>query len=98
MKSNRLCDFGVNGLPFKALHLLIGDVEPVIRLVRHKPDIPTCFGMDWSPKWDKTREVFPFSDANKVLVDQLTSASRIIGCRWVFPKDDGSRRDSIKRA
>ncbi len=82
----------------EALHLEIGDVDDGIWMVRRKPDCPTRFGMGWSPKWDKPREVFLFPEANKVLVEQLTSSSRVIGCRWMFPKADGSRRDSIKRA
>ena len=77
----------------EALHLEWNDVDENFSWhIKKKPNCPTKDGIGWSPKWGKPRSVYLFP----VAVTVLDSQEQI--SRWVFPKADGSRRDSLKRS
>ena len=48
--------------------------------------------MGWSPKWEKSRSIPLKSEALEVLENQPRIS------RWVFPKADGTRRDSLDKS
>ena len=48
--------------------------------------------MGWSPKWEKSRSIPLKSEALEVLENHPRIS------RWVFPKADGSRRDSFYKS
>ena len=48
--------------------------------------------MGWSPKWEKSRSIPLKSEALEVLENQPRIS------RWVFPKADGTRRDSFYKS
>ena len=68
------------------------DIEDGFWHIRYKPNCPTKFGMGWSPKWDKPRSIPLKSEALEVLENQPRIS------RWVFPKADGTRRDSFYKS
>ena len=76
----------------EALHLEWNDIEKGLWMIRKKPECPTAYGTGWSPKWNKRRDVILFREA----LDVIESQPRTV--RWVFPKPDGTRRDSLKRS
>lgn len=76
----------------EALHLEWKDIENGLWSIKRKPQCPTKYGMGWSPKWGKPRFVYLFPKA----IEVVESQSRV--SRWVFPKPDGSRRDSLRRS
>ena len=68
------------------------DVKNEVWMIRRKPNCPTEFGLGWSPKWNKGRQVPLFKEALEVFESQPQIS------RWVFPKIDGTRRGSLKRS
>mgnify|MGYP003331411836 CR=1 FL=1 len=46
----------------------------------------------WSPKWDKPRSILLKPEALEVFENLLRVS------RWVFPKADGTRRDSLDKS
>ena len=74
----------------EALHLEWDDIEEGVWQIRGKPNRPTANGMGWAPKWGMARSVHLFPEALEVLETQLRNS------RWVFPKPDVSRRDSVQ--
>ena len=48
--------------------------------------------MGWSPKWKKSRSIPLKSETLEVLENQPRIS------RWVFPKADGTRRDSLDKS
>ena len=70
----------------------LDDIEDGFWQNSHKPNCPTKFGIGWSPKWSKSRSISLKSDALELLVNQPRIS------RWVFPKADGTRRDSLDKS
>lgn len=46
------------------------DLDKGIWRIHHKPDCPTKYGMGWSPKWHKEREILLFPEALELLLKQ----------------------------
>ena len=76
----------------EALHMEWQDVIDGVWMIQRKPNCPTAFGLGWSPKWDKSRQVPLIKEALEVFVSQPRIS------RWVFPKTNGTRRGSLKRS
>ena len=76
----------------EALHLEWEDIEDGFWKICHKPECPTKFSRGWHPKWGKSRKIPLMPEA----LDVWERQPRI--SRWVFPKKDGSRRDSITKS
>ena len=76
----------------EVLHLEWEDIEDGFWHIRYKPNCPTKFGMGWSPKWDKPRSI-PLKPEALEVFENLPRVSR-----WVFPKADGTRRDSMDKS
>ena len=76
----------------EVFHLEWEDIEDGFWHIRYKPNCPTKFGMGWSPKWKKSRSIPLKSEALEVLENHPRIS------RWVFPKADGSRRDSFYKS
>lgn len=46
------------------------DLDQGIWRIHHKPDCPTKYGLGWSPKWHKEREILLFPEALEILRKQ----------------------------
>ena len=68
------------------------DIEDGFWHIRYKPNCPTKFGIGWSPKWGKSRSI-PLKPEALEVFENLPRVSR-----WVFPKADGTRRDSLDKS
>ena len=76
----------------EVLHLEWEDIEDGFWHIRYKPNCPTKFGIGWSPKWGKSRSI-PLKPEALEVFENLPRVSR-----WVFPKADGTRRDSLDKS
>ena len=76
----------------EVLHLEWDDIEDGVWMIKSKPNCMTKEGIGWAPKWEKSRMIPLLREAQ----DVLDSQKRI--SNWVFPKKDGSRRDSLSSA
>ena len=76
----------------EALHMEWGDLKNGIWMIRNKPECMTKEGLGWSPKWGKHRSIPLLREALEVIDSQKRISN------WVFPKKDGSRRDSLTRS
>ena len=73
-------------------HLEWEDIEDSFWHIRYKPNCHTKFGMDWSPKWKKSKSIPLKSEALEILENQHR-----ISC-WVLPNTDAIRRDSLDKS